>query len=137
MPAIIYTVLILTLFSVFIGLSQCSSQEEKAFSDSCAAGDVVFADIATILPLQYFAPAGGGHGAYLCQAETADKETLWLYISKDNYTQFMDPYVTEPYEQIRFSQPLRIYGDVIKAENVAEGLSQVTGALVVEFTYAE
>ena len=137
MPAIIYTVLILALFLVFVGLSQCSSAQETKFSDSCAAGDGVYADLATILPWQYFAPAGGGHGAYLCQAETADDETLWLYISKDNYTRFMDPYVAEPYEQIRFSQPLRIYGDVIKAENVAEGLSQVTGALVMEFTYAE
>ena len=137
MPAIIYTVLILALFLVFVGLSQCSSAQETKFSDSCAAGDGVYADIVSILPWQYFAPAGGGYGGYLCQAETADKETLWLYISKDNYTQYMDPYVTEPYEQIRFSQPLRIYGDVINAENVAEGLSQVTGALVVEFTYAE
>ena len=137
LPAIIYTVLILALFLLFVGLSQCKQKETTEYTANSKAGDRIYADILSIAPTEYFAPMGGGHGAYLCQAGASNGQTIWIYISKDHYTRFMDPYVTDALPPVSFSEPMRIYGDVIRAENVAEGLSARTGNFVIEFTHTE
>ena len=140
LPAFIYTVLILGLFIAGIGLSQCRNDTEARFSGSSQPGDAVYGDIVSIVPQQFLDASGGGYGAFVCSAESPEGKILWIYISTDSYTRFIDPYgltTGTNFRQVTFDAALRIHGNVVKAENIAEGLSQVTGATILAFSHID
>ena len=138
LPALVYTVLILGLFLGFICLSQCDQEPpEEAFTTNSEPGTAVYADIISIVPKQALTSPGGGYGAILCQAETIDNQTIWVYISVDNYARFIDPYGSADSPPVRYDPAVRFHGTVISTENIAQGLSAATGTVLMDFTHLE
>ncbi len=117
---------------------------ETVFSSQSHAGDCVYVDIKSIVPVYCEVD---GHNIYLgkdlvCKATTSAGTTVWIFLAEDvEYTDNFDHSVggfeidQGYYSTATFSRALRVHGTVINPDDVWEGLSKKTAKLIIDFDY--
>lgn len=129
------------VYSSFDDEGKPDKENAALFTQDCEGGDYVYADIIGIMPAYSLSENNlGGYSGFVCYAEDADGNPVWISIDTSDYKEYFDANVkTSDYDisgstdPVYFDEPLRIYGGVVFAESVSEGLAEETQPKVLNF----
>lgn len=122
---------ILCLLILTGSLAGCGKKESPYSRDS-KTGDSVYADIIAIKPV-YSIGSFNYAVDTVCKARTAQGETIWIYMSHDEYTENFDPTADlgdSYFQKSKYSvctTPTRVHGFVHHTSSIASNLSTTTG----------
>lgn len=142
--AILGGIFVMTLLSLR-GPDLDSFVEYQAEMDAEIAA---YSEISSIIPDQGIYdtnPNARGPHLLICKCTTSSGEEVWLCVETIDYRTYVDPdaefgsyyYFTDPGETpqtIKFSPAVRFYGTTVEAESICEGLSEITGEVILEIS---
>lgn len=122
--------------------SEPTVESEEEYSVTSMSDDKVYADIVYIFPKWgIYQQFSNTYDHYVCECTTTSGETIWAYVTYEEYAQRFDSSVNNNVvvnyaaNEIYLDTPVRIHGVVKVADNIASDLSSGTGSYyVIEVT---
>ncbi len=116
-------------------LTGCAEEEEVPYSSSVEVFDDVYVDIISIEPMTKIG-VDENYTETACICYTATGEELWVYMKINKYMSSFD--ATADFEgddwwadKVDFASPVRIHGEMRRAESLCEGLSIDIGSTLI------